>query len=582
MWKAIFLQLAAYNLLIIDCVVIKINRLKRYILNSLLLSCVAIFIRAVSVSFNVYVTSKVGAEGMGLLSLTQTVYGFAITLATSGINLAVVRLVSNALPYGNESYFDKNSDRRVRKIMKNAFLYCLFFSVLSSVLLFSFSEVLGKYALGDIRTIPSLKILSFTLVPISLSSALNGYFNAVRRVYKGVIVQICEQGTKIAVVSSLLILIAPKGLGYACIAVVAGGAVSEAVCVLISLCLYIFDRKIHKSNRFKKSTSDISNSKTSAPVSFFNTKNVTKGFIIKEADTQCKEKNSCSITAIALPVAISTYVRSALLTVEHLAIPWGLKKSGASSSLALSSYGILHSMVFPVLLFPSAVLGAFASLLIPELSSAKEKGDLKSIKNIADRVFRFSLLFAIGVSGIFVCFSYELGTLIYKSQEAADFIRMLAPLIPLMYLDTAVDAMLKGLGEQLYTMRVNIIDSFLSVILVITLLPAMGIKGYVIVIFLMELFNTSLSIIKLLSVTKIQTYIGKWVFRPIVSIISATILTRVIFNSSIFFSLFASYLNKGLLCIAEIVVCAIIYLFASQILCRLQPLKLFKKAHING
>ena len=520
--------------------------------------------RGVAVSFNVYVSSKIGAEGMGLLNLTQTVYGFAITLATSGINLAVVRLVSNALPYGNESYFDEKSDRRVYKIMRNALFYCLFFSVLSSVLLFSFAKPLGTYALGDKRTVSSLKLLALTLVPISISSALNGYFSAVRRVYKSVIVQICEQGAKITVVSALLILIAPAGLEYACIAVVAGGAVSEAVCVVISATLYFFDRKIHKNEKFKMDTKKEILSKKAFGVSHFDVKNVSKGKFIKETEKPI-EKSKISIIAIALPVAISTYVRSALLTVEHLAIPWGLKKSGASAAEALSSYGVLHGMVFPILLFPSAVLSSFSSLLIPELSSAKEKGDTRRIKHIVSRVFYFSLLFSIGVSGIFVCFSSELGYVLYNSSEAGEFIRLLSPLIPLMYLDNSVDAMLKGLGEQLYTMRVNIFDALISVILVIILLPIMGIHGYVAVIFLMELFNTSLSIIKLLTITKIKSPIVRWVFKPLASVICATFLTRLIFNSHIFYSFLVRFINGKMMCFAQIFICAILYLLLSRL-----------------
>lgn len=544
--------------------VVKINRLQKYFFNGMLLSVVAILMRTVSVSFNVYVSSKVGAEGMGLLNLTSTVYGFAITLATSGINLAVVRLVSNALPYGNEGYFDKKADTNVRKIMRNALFYCLFFSILSSILLFTFAKPLGAYALGDTRTIPSLKLLAFTLVPISISSALNGYFSAVRRVYKSVIVQICEQGAKITVVSALLILIAPKGLGYACIAVVAGGAISEAVCVIISATLYFFDRKIHKNEKFNIVKKENVLSKTATGASVFNVKGVNKGSFITAKEAE-KSKDKSSIISIALPVAISTYVRSALLTIEHLAIPWGLKKSGASATQALSSYGVLHGMVFPILLFPSAVLSSFSSLLIPELSSAQEKGDEKRIKHIVSRVFYFALLFSVGVSGIFVCFSHEIGTFIYGNKEAGEFIRLLSPLIPLMYLDNAVDAMLKGLGEQLYTMRVNIIDALMSVILVVTLLPAMGIKGYVVVIFMMELFNTTLSIIKLLSITKIKTPIIKWVVKPLTCIIISTIITRLIFNSDIFYSFLIKIVQGKILCFVEIGVCAVIYLILSRI-----------------
>ncbi len=496
---------------------------------------------------------------MGLLNLTSTVYGFAITLATSGINLAVVRLVSNALPYGNEEYFDKKSDRLVRKIMRNALFYCLFFSILASLLLFTGAKAIGTYALGDARTVPSLKLLSFTLVPISVSSALNGYFNAVRRVYKSVAVQICEQGAKITVVSALLVLIAPRGLEYACIAVVAGGAVSEAVCVLVAATLYFFDRKIHRKPKFKLVEKAGNLSKKPENVSVFDVRGVKKGSYIAMS-TAPQEAKKSSIVAIALPVAISAYVRSALLTIEHLAIPWGLKRSGASKECALASYGILHGMVFPLLLFPSAVLGAFSSLLIPELSSALEKKDTRRIEHIVSRVFYFALLFAIGISGIFVCFSHELGTYIYGSSEAAEYIKLLSPLIPLMYLDTAVDSMLKGLGEQLYTMRVNIADSFLSVLLVVTLLPCMGIKGYVIVIFAMELFNTSLSIVKLLGITKISPPVFGWVIKPLLLIVGATATTRFIFLSDTVYSILSASFNNKAICFIEIGVCALIYL----------------------
>ena len=340
----------------------------------------------------------------------------------------------------------------------------------------------------------------------------------------------------------------------------AGGAISEAVCVIISATLYFFDRKIHKNKKFSLVENKEILSKSDTSPCFFDVKGVKKGFFTSKPS--CKEasedKSKISIISIALPVAVSTYVRSALLTIEHLAIPWGLKKSGATASCALSSYGVLHGMVFPVLLFPSA------SLLIPELSSAKEKGDTKRIEHIASRVFYFALLFSIGVAGIFVCFSSELGTVIYKNAEAAEFIRMLSPLIPLMYLDTAVDSMLKGLGEQLYTMRINIADAFLSVILVVTLLPTMGIKGYVVVIFLMELFNTSFSVIKLLSITKIRTPLIKWVFKPLFCVILATLITRLLFDSSFFYSFLVRYISQRTLCFAEIFICALIYLIFSR------------------
>ena len=516
--------------------VIEINRLKKYLFNALLLSCVSLIMRTVSVSFNVYVSAKIGSEAMGLLTLTGGIYGFAITFATSGINTAVVRLVSASLPYENTDYFDTRSNLCVKRIMKNALFYCLIFSATATVILFISADNIGKYLLGDIRTVPSLKLMSFSLIPISVSSALNGYFCAVRRVYKNVIVQFCEQGAKIGVVSFLLMTIAPAGLEYACIAVVAGGALSEGVCVIVSGTLYFIDRKRH----YRK------NAKTVGDVS-------KKGcFLVKDKECLDIKGSETRVIPIALPIGVSAYVRSALSTVEHLAIPWGLKRYGLDSSASLSSYGILHGMVIPVLLFPSAILGAFSSLLVPELSSSMAQKDYKRIKSIVARVFSLSLLFSIGVSGVFVCYSYEIGIFLYGNREAGEFIRLLAPLIPLMYLDGSVDSMLKGLGEQVYSMRVNILDSLLSVILIVVLLPIYGIYGYVTVIFATELINATFSILRLLNITGIKTPVFRWVIIPLICVIGATFISRGILSFTL--------IESRALTVIEIASAALIYL----------------------
>lgn len=478
-------------------------------------------LRAVGVAFNAYLTSHLGEVGMGLISLCSGIYGFAITLACSGINLAVTRLVSADLERGG---------KRCSAIMRSAIIYCLFFSLSASILLFFGAEAIGSVLLGDERVIPSIKLFAFSLCPISISSALNGYFCASRRVYKNVIAQFLEQGVRLSVVSYFVLILAPRGLDWACVAVIGGGVISEISSALVSFILYLIDKRLHLSSSSVKRGGELSD-----------------------------------IGKIALPVAISAYVRSALTTIEHLAIPWGLRRCGLDYQSSIASYGILHGMVVPLLLFPSAVLSAFSSLLVPELSGAKELGDKERIRYIVSRVFYVSLLFSLGVSGIFVSFSYELGYFLYGSYEAGEYIRLLSPLIPLMYLDGAVDAMLKGLGEQLYCMRVNISDSIVSVLLIVLLLPRLGISGYVVIIFITELLNTSLSIIKLLNITGIKTPLIKWVLKPLATVILSTLVVRFLVDKGFLTSVLGIVpYGKGFVFI-EIGLCAIFYLIFSRI-----------------
>jgi O-antigen/teichoic acid export membrane protein len=57
--------------------------------------------------------------------------------------------------------------------------------------------------------------------------------------------------------------------------------------------------------------------------------------------------------------------------------------------------------------------------------------------------------------------------------------------------------MLKGVGEQVFSMWVNISDSFISIILVWTLIPRLGILGYALAIIGMEAYNFALSAFRL-------------------------------------------------------------------------------------
>ena len=65
-----------------------------YIRNAVLLALVNILLRGAAVSFNGYVAGKIGPESMGLFTLVMSIYGFAVTLATSSVHLAAVRLTA--------------------------------------------------------------------------------------------------------------------------------------------------------------------------------------------------------------------------------------------------------------------------------------------------------------------------------------------------------------------------------------------------------------------------------------------------------------------------------------------------------
>lgn len=470
------------------------NRLRRFIINGSLMAAVAVMMRLVAVAFNVYISNKIGAVAMGLFSLISTVYGFGITFATSGINLATTRLIAQAIGDTAEQKDIKQfkNNVEVRCILLRCIIYSLIFSTVATLCLYFFAEEIGVGILRDERTVRSLKILSLTFIPISVSSVLNGYFSAARQVVKNAVTQVIGQGIKIYASIALLSVIMANDVESACVAVVCGGAISEAVSFILSFALYIIGRPRSK----------------------------------EKADELTKKRSTKDLLSNSLPLAFSTYMRSALVTIEHILIPQGLQKSGSTKDMSLAAYGTVGGMVFPLVLFPSAVSAAFAGLLIPEVAESTATNDQRRIRGIINTVIETVLIFSIGCAGIIMSFSLPLGSTVYpESQDAGRYILMIAPLIPVMYLDTAIDAMLKGMGEHVYSMCVNIADAFLSVILVAILLPKMGIMGYIVTVYFTEIINATLSITRLLSKSHVKTRVLSWVGRPLLCVIAATKLT---------------------------------------------------------
>ena len=112
--------------------------------------------------------------------------------------------------------------------------------------------------------------------------------------------------------------------------------------------------------------------------------------------------------------------------------------------------------------------------------------------------------------------------------QLAGFLKILSPLVCLMYLDTIVDSMLKGLDKQLSVMGVNILDLFVSISSIYFLLPIFGMNGYLMVIFISEILNTSISIFQLRKTNPFHISLKKSLIIPSLGVMLSYIVTTML------------------------------------------------------
>ena len=164
----------------------------------------------------------------------------------------------------------------------------------------------------------------------------------------------------------------------------------------------------------------------------------------------------------------------------------------------------MKGLVLPLLFFPAAFLWAFTKVLVPEVTKAFTQGNSDRINSIGARVIKTTLLCSLPIMIFFIAFSQPIGKYIFKSADAGNYLFLLAPLVPMMYLDGVVDAVLKGMNEQVAVMRYNIIEAAVRVFLVWVVLPLTGFEGLVLTIYAGNVINAVLSLRRLCKLTNIS------------------------------------------------------------------------------
>ncbi len=426
--------------------------------HTVIMTAVNLIMRAAGVYFNAYLTGKIGTSGIGLFQLVMTVYSLAVTFSCAGIRLASTRVTVE---------IEATRKNDLSKSITMCITYAGICGSLIGFILFAFSDYISISWISEVQTALPLRILSLSLPFVAMSSALGGYFTAIEKIPQYSSVQMLEQGFKICVTVFLISRIGTDSPAYSCISIVIG--------------------------------------MTAAEIFSFSLSYLLKNHTVTEK-TEKPPLDILRMLRVALPDATGTCARSILLTIEHLLIPKGFKKSGVNSESALAAYGNIHAMSMPVLLFPSAILSSLSALLVPVLAKKLEINDSQGINASVERNLKRAFVFSVFCA--FCCFVFAplICETVYKSKEAVMYMRILSPLIPVMYTDMITDGMLKGLDQQIYSMRYNIIDSALCVILVYFLLPKYSVKGYIFILYISEIINFYLSINRLIKICDIRLF----------------------------------------------------------------------------
>lgn len=413
--------------------------------NALLLTAVNLLLRFASTTFQVFLSSRIGAEGIGLLQLVLSVGALAMTAGMGGIRTATMYLSAEVVGQRRREH--------MVWILSGCVIYSILLSTTVSLILYFFAPRIADVWLGNPQTLGAIRLLAGFLPVNCLCGVMVGHFTGINRIGTLAVVEVAEQVFSMLLTVLLLIIWAGNDSVRACHSVILGSGMGACFTLTVLLLLKTRDQE---------------------PLG----KRIGIGRKLWQT---------------AVPLGIADDAKAGISTAENLMVPKRLALyPGESAPLAV--FGMVCGMVFPVLMFPAAILFGLAELLIPELARCNAAGSTVRIRHLAERSMLLALVYGCFCGGVLFIESEELCIRLYKTAEAGQYLRWFAVLAPMLYCDAITDAMVKGLGQQKTSVRYNIFTSAMDVVLLFILLPRYGIKGYYFSFLVTHLLNFILSI----------------------------------------------------------------------------------------
>lgn len=412
----------------------------------------------------------IGAEGVGLYQMGYPFLIMLITIITGGIPLAIAKLVAEAESNRNE--------KRVRSILTVSLVFTISLSILITIICILTAPWITSNLLTDDRVYYTFLVMSPIIILVSVSAILRGYFQGRHNMIPTAASQIMETIVRAAAMLILSLLMLPYGIEFAAAGAMAGVLIGE----VLGLGILIYYYK--KANTLYKSFNHASIGSQSTPLSFI--------------------ANLRRVLKVSVPVTASKLVGSTSYLLESIMIIQSLAMAGVVTSVATAQYGALTGMVIPILLLPGALTYSLSVSLVPSLSQAAARNDMKTIHKRLHQSLKLALIAGAPFAIVMYVLAEPLTLYLYNDSSISSMLKMMAPAALFIYFQSPLQATLQALDKPGTALLNTFIGASIKLTLIFLLAAQakLGIVGAVIAISVNMILVTILhwrSVVRLLN-----------------------------------------------------------------------------------
>lgn len=426
------------------------------VMGTVILTATGLITRVIGFFYRIYLSRLFGEECMGIYQLLSPVLALSFSLTAAGFQTAISKFV--AAQAGRE-----NTRFPSRRPMAMGLVLTVPLSLACTAALFMGSDFIAVNLLREPRTAPMIRLLAPSVPLSAIHACINGYFYGIKKAGVPAGTQLLEQCCRVACVYLLSASILAQGQTPSINVAVLGLTIGEGCSMLAALAAAWY-------HRFRQTA-----------VSTPGHSSVALGY--------------GQLLGMVIPLTANRIVLNLLQSVESVSIPAGLRSYGYDTATALSVYGVLTGMAFPMIFFPNALTGSVSVMLLPMISESYARGDDEGIRRAILRTVKYCFLLGFACMGFFLLTGRFLGEGLYKSPLAGHFIRTLSLICPFLYLDTTLSSILQGLGMAGRLFLINVTSLLVRLAFILLMIPRLGIQGYLYGILVSQILQCALYLV---------------------------------------------------------------------------------------
>lgn len=426
----------------------------KFIKSTIILIIGGFITKILGMLIKIVMTRLIGTEGIGIYMLISPTFMLLISLAQLGFPIAISKIVA---------------EDRVNN--KNIVFSIIPISLLINILIIIFMLLTSGYIANNLlhepRSYYALICTGLVLPFISISSILRGYFFGKQKMIPHVVSNVTEDIIRLIIIMIGIPIFLTKGIEYAVAFIVLSNIISEITSIIV---LFFF---------------------------------LPKNFKLERKDFIPNATNMKSIFRISIPTTGSRLIGNIGHFLEPIIVTTILLQIGYTNTFIVKEYGIINGYAMPLLLLPSFFTAAISQALLPIVSNNYTKGNLKYTKNKIKQACLISLLIGIPATIIFELFPQVLLNYIYNTNEGINYIRFLAPICLLHYIQAPISSSLQAMGKATDSMKGTLIGMLLKTIfLIILCYLKIGLWGLIIAV------SFNIFFVTIYDLKKVQKYLN--------------------------------------------------------------------------